>query len=302
MSDAPVKPENIDTPQGLAFAMAAYLMWGFMPLYMKMLAHIPPAEVVAHRIIWSIPIAAMVLIALRRTSDLVTALRTPRTLIMACVTAILVSINWGIYVWSIAAERAIDAALGYYINPLFSVALGALLLGERPTKAQGVAIALAALAVVVLWVDAGTLPWAAVGLTVSWGFYAFFKKSLPVGPNQGFLLEVLILLPLAVGYLIYLSFTGQGHFTASGADMALLMGAGVVTAVPLMTYANGAKLLRLSTIGVLQYVAPTLIFLNAVLVFGEPFDRARMIAFPLIWAALVVYSVSMWRQLRHSRM
>ena len=302
MSSTSAKPENVDTPQGLAFALAAYLMWGFMPLYMKMLAHIPAAEVVAHRIIWSIPIAAMVLIVLRRTSDLITALRTPRTLLMACVTAILVSINWGIYVWSIAAERAIDAALGYYINPLFSVALGALLLGERPTKAQGVAIALAALAVVVLWVDAGTLPWAAVGLTVSWGFYAFFKKSLPVGPNQGFLLEVLILLPLAVGYLIYLTVTGQGHFTASGSDMAFLMGAGVVTAVPLMTYANGAKLLRLSTIGVLQYVAPTLIFLNAVLVFGEPFDHARMIAFPLIWAALVIYSVSMWRQLRHSRM
>lgn len=302
MSETPAKPENIDTSQGLAFAIAAYLMWGFMPLYMKMLAHIPPAEVVAHRVIWALPIAAALLIYLRRTSDLVQALRTPRTLIMACVTALLISVNWGIYVWSIASGRAIDAALGYYINPLFSVALGALLLGERPTKAQGVAIALAVLAVLVLWIDAGSLPWAAVGLTVSWGFYAFFKKSLPVGPNQGFLLEVLILLPLALGYAGYLMVTGQGHFTASGTDMALLMGAGVVTAVPLITYANGAKLLRLSTIGVLQYIAPTLIFLVAVLVFGEPFDHARMIAFPLIWAALVIYSVSMWRQLRHSRM
>jgi len=302
MSNKPVKPANVDTPQGLAFAMAAYLMWGFMPLYMKMLAHIPPAEVVAHRVIWSVPIAAVVLIVLGRTNDLIEALRTPRTLIMACVTAVLVSINWGIYVWSIASDRALDAALGYYINPLFSVALGAMLLGERPTKAQGVAIALAALAVAVLWIDAGTLPWAAVGLTVSWGFYAFFKKSLPVGPNQGFMLEVLILLPLGLGYVTYLSTTGQGHFTVAGTDMAWLMGAGVVTAVPLMTYANGAKLLRLSTIGVLQYIAPTLIFLVAVLVFGEPFDHARMIAFPMIWVALVIYSVSMWRQLRHSKM
>ncbi|CUH63338.1 putative chloramphenical resistance permease RarD [Thalassovita gelatinovora] len=302
MTDAPVKPKNIDTPQGLAFALAAYLMWGVMPLYMKMLAHIPPAEVVAHRVIWSVPIAAVVLIVLRRTQDLVEALKSPRILIMACVTAALVSVNWGIYVWSIATDHALDAALGYYINPLFSITLGGLFLGERLSRAQFAAIGLAALAVAILWWDAGTLPWAAVGLTVTWGFYAFFKKSLPVGPNQGFLLEVLILLPPALAYQFYLSTTGQGHFAGSGFDTALLMGAGAVTAVPLMIYANGAKLLRLSTIGILQYIAPTMIFLVAVLVFDEPFGRARMFAFPLIWAALVIYSVSMWRQLRHSKM
>ena len=301
MSQTALKSKNEDTPQGLAFAMTAYLIWGVLPLYMKLLSHVPAIEVVAHRVIWSVPIAAAVLLILRRTSALMEALRSPRVLAMACVTAALVTVNWGIYVWSIAADRALDAALGYYINPLFSVCLGALLLGERLTRAQLVAVGLAGSAVIVLWVDAGSLPWPAVGLTVSWGFYAFFKKSLPIGPNQGFLLEVLILMPFALGYLIYLGTTGQGSFGAEMNTTVLLIGTGFVTAGPLMIYANGAKLLKLSTIGVLQYVAPTMIFLVAVFLFDEPFGQARMIAFPLIWAALVIYTVSLIRQLRSSQ-
>jgi chloramphenicol-sensitive protein RarD len=288
--------ENTDTPQGLAFAISAYVLWGFLPLYMKLLAHIPAAEVVAHRVLWSVPVAGLLLVVLGRTSDLRAALTSPRTLVMACVTAALISVNWGIYVWSIASGHALDAALGYYINPLFSIALGALLLRERLTRTQLAAIALAAAAVVVLTLEAGRLPWAAVGLTLSWGFYALFKRMLPVGPNQGFMLEVLILTPPALGYLAYMSATGGTHF--AGFDMLLLMGCGLVTAVPLIVYANGAKLLRLSTIGILQYIAPTMIFLVAVFAFGEEFGRARMIAFPMIWAALVIYSIPLIRQLR----
>ena len=292
------KPETGDTPQGLAFALTAYFMWGFLPLYMKLVAHIPPVEVVAHRILWSVPIAAVLLILMRRVADLKTALRSPRVLAMGCVTASLITINWGIYVWSIGAGYALEAALGYYINPLFSIALGALLLGERLTRAQLVAVALAGLAVVILTVEAGRLPVAALGLTVSWGFYAFFKKSLPIGPNQGFLLEVLILTLPALGYLAYLTSTGQSHFAVTSVDTVLLMGCGVVTAVPLIIYANGAKLLKLSTIAILQYIAPTMIFLCAVFVFKEPFGGARLVAFPLIWAALVIYSTSLLREMR----
>ena len=298
----PTARTNEDTPQGLAFALGAYGLWGFLPLYMKLLAHVPAAEVVAHRVIWSLPIAAAVLILLRRTDALRHALRTPRMLAMGCVTAALITINWGVYVWAIAAGQTLDAALGYYINPLFSVFLGAVLLGERLTRAQMAAIALVAGAVLVLALDAGRLPWVALALTVSWGFYALAKKSLPIGPNQGFLLEILILTPFALGYVIYLGLQGQSHLT-SGLDRTswLLIGCGVVTAVPLMLYANGAKLLRLSTIGILQYVAPTLIMLCAVLAFGEEFGRARMIAFPMIWAALVIYSWSMLRQMREAK-
>lgn len=288
--------ENIDTPQGLAFAISAYVLWGFLPLYMKLVAHIPAAEVVVHRVLWSVPVAGILLIALGRTKDLKTALNSPRTLAMGCVTAALISVNWGIYVWSIASGHALDAALGYYINPLFSIALGAVLLRERLAPTQLVAIALAAAAVLVLTIEAGRVPWVAISLTLTWGFYAFFKKMLPVGPNQGFMLEVLILTPPALAYAGYLAINGQSHF--SGSDIILLMGCGLVTAVPLIVYANGAKLLRLSTIGILQYIAPTMIFLVAVFVFGEEFGRARMIAFPMIWAALVVYSIPLVRQLR----
>ena len=286
------KSEDTDSLSGFGFALSAYLLWGVLPLYMKLLSHIPPAEVVAHRVIWSIPLAGLVLVALGRTADIKTALTSPRMLAMGCVTAALISVNWGIYVWTITSGNALEAALGYYINPLFSVFLGFALLGERLKPLQWVAIGLAFVAVVVLTLDAGRLPLAAIGLTVSWGFYAFFKKWLAIGPNQGFLLEVLILALPALGYWVYLGATGVSHFQT---DLWLLLGCGVVTAIPLMLYANGAKGLRLTTIAIMQYIAPTMIFLVAVFVFGEPFGQARAIAFPMIWAALVLYSVSMWR-------
>ena len=292
-------PENNDTLAGFGYALSAYLIWGFLPLFMKALAHIPPVEVIAHRVIWSIPIAAAVLLWQGRTDDLLRALQTPKMLGMAIVTASLVSVNWFIYVWAIGTGHALDAALGYYINPLFSVFLGFVILKERMSRLQSIAIALAVLAVVVLTVDAGRLPIVALGLALTWGIYAYFKKSLPIGPNQGFLLEVLILAPMALAYILWLARAGTGHFAVgSGFDTAMLMATGLVTAIPLMLYANGAKLLRLSTIGVLQYIPPTMIFLTAVLLFGEPFGLAKMIAFSMIWAALALYTWSFFAQKR----
>ncbi|MGX9356363.1 EamA family transporter RarD [Roseobacteraceae bacterium S113] len=296
---APLAATNEDTPQGLAFALGAYVLWGFLPLYLKALEHISPIEVVAHRILWSVPIAGLVLIVLRRTDALREALRTPRMLGMGVVTAALISVNWAIYVWAISVDRTLEASLGYYMNPLMSVFLGAVLLGERITRLQLVAIGLAVLAVCVLTYETGSLPLPALGLMLSWGFYALAKKQLPIGPNQGFLLEVLLLTPPALVYLGWLMARGESSFLAgSPLDTWMLLGCGLVTAVPLMLYANGAKLLRLSTVGILQYVAPTMIFLVAVFVFDEPFGRAQAIAFPLIWAAVILYSISMLRGLR----
>lgn len=293
---------NQDTPRGFAFAVTAYLLWGYLPIYMKAVAHISPAEIIAHRVIWSVPIAGAVLLLMGRTGDLKVALTTPRMLAMGMVTATLISINWGIYVWAIAVGKTLDAALGYYINPLFSVFLGAVLLGERMNRAQIAAILLAVAAVAILTWDAGRLPMVSVGLTLSWGFYAFFKKWLSIGPNQGFMLEVLLLSGPALLYIGYLVATGQNHlFAGNPRDSWLLLGCGVVTAVPLLFYANGAKLLRLSTIGILQYIAPTLIFLVAVFLFGEEFGEARMIAFPMIWLALVIYSASLLQNARRAR-
>ncbi|MDO5630584.1 MAG: EamA family transporter RarD [Paracoccus sp. (in: a-proteobacteria)] len=289
--------DQSDSPSGLTLAVGTYVFWGFLPLFMKQLAHIPPAEVIAHRIIWSLPIALAVLLAQRKGAHVWQALRNPRLLAMAAICATLISVNWLIYVWSIANDRAIEAALGYYINPLFSVFLGATLLGERLNRMQIVAIVLAAAAVLVLTVSAGRLPLVALGLTFSWGFYAYFKRRLPLGPNQGFTMEVLLLLPLALGYVIWLTGQGQAHFATTGwHDTLFLLGCGPVTAIPLLMYANAAKQVRLSTMGVLQYIAPTMIFLTAVFVFGETFRGAQMIAFPMIWASLVIYSVVLVRQ------
>ena len=300
---APAQPLGGDTPRGFLFALTAYLMWGFLPLYFRLVEHVGILEVLAHRVVWSLPIALAVLLALGRTDALREAIRTPRMLAMACITAALISVNWGIYVWAIHSEQALQAALGYYINPLFSIFLGAVLLGERLSARQWAAVALAALAVGILTLDAGRLPLVALSLTVSWGFYAYFKRSLPIGPNQGFTLEVLLLMPVALGYLVWLQGQGALHFTQGGTrDVALLVGCGVITAVPLMIYANGAKLLTLSSIAIMQYIAPTMIFLIAVFVFAEPFGTARAIAFPMIWAALVLYtSEILGRRLRRAR-
>jgi chloramphenicol-sensitive protein RarD len=243
-----------------------------------------------------LPIAAIVLLAQGRTADLRRALRTPSMLGMAAVTAVLISVNWGVYVWAIGAGHTLDAALGYYINPLFSIFMGAVLLKEQLSKLQKYAVLLAAFAVIVLTVGAGRLPVIAMALMLSWGFYAYFKKQLPIGPNQGFTLEAMLLAPFALAYVIYAQISGTSHFLQGNtSDTAMLFGCGVVTAVPLMLYANGAKLLRLSTIGIMQYVAPTMIFLTAVFVFDEPFGLPRMIAFPMIWAALVLYTIAMFR-------
>ncbi|WP_171238678.1 EamA family transporter RarD [Ruegeria sp. HKCCA5763] len=298
MANTPPASQNADTPKGLALAVTAYVLWGFLPLYLKALDHIGPVEVVAHRIIWSVPVAGLLLVILGRTRDIKAALTNPKMLGMAALTAALISVNWAIYVWAISTGHALDAALGYYINPLFSIALGAILLREPLTRTQLVAVGLAALGVLVLVLEAGRLPWAALGLMVSWGFYAFFKRSLPIGPNQGFLLEVLILLIPALVYVTFLGVQGTGKFGVALSDTLLLSCAGIVTAVPLLVYANGAKLVRLSTMGILQYIAPTMIFVTAITVFGEKIDTGRMIAFPLIWAALIVYSIPMIRQAR----
>lgn len=296
---APTSDQNRDTPAGFAYAVTAYLLWGFLPLYMKALAQIDTLEVLAHRVIWSVPIALAILAWRGRAAAVVRSLGDVRTLGMAAMTAALISVNWGIYVWSIQRGHALDAALGYYINPLFSIFLGAVLLKERLSSAQKAAIALAVLAVATLTWEAGRLPLVALSLTLSWGLYAYLKKRLPLGPNQGFTLEVILLLPFALGFALWSEVQGKAVFLHSGAwDTGLLLGCGVVTAVPLMIYANGAKLLRLSTIGILQYIAPTMIFLTAIFLFDEPFGGARLVAFPMIWVALAIYTAALVRQAR----
>ena len=280
--------------RGFLLALGAYFLWGLLPFYMKAVAHLPLAEVIAHRIVWSVPIAALVLVWAGRTADFKAALRSPRTMAMAALTAALISVNWGIYVWAIAVDRTVETALGYYINPLVVVVVGALLLGERLNRLQIAAVVLAAVAVTVLTIEGGKLPWVSLALAFSFAAYGFFRKTLPIGPSQGFLVEVLLLSVPALGYIVYLIATGQDHIVSSnGTDTALLIGCGPITSIPLLLFAFGAKLLRLSTIGIMQYIAPTMVFLIAVLIFDEPFGTTQAVAFALIWAALAIYSWSM---------
>ncbi len=292
--DAGRRPvRDSDATRGFLFALVAYLIWGMLPFYMKAVSHIPPVEVVAHRVVWSMPIAWVVLVALGRTADLKVALRSPRMLAMAMLTAAIISLNWGIYIWAIAAGRTVETALGYYINPLVTVLLGATLLGERLDRIQIVAIGLAVLAVAVMTVESGGIPWVSLSLAFTFAAYGYFRKTLPIGPSQGFFLEVLLLLPPALGYMVWLETTGRGHFFADGgANVGILLLAGPATAVPLILYAFGAKLLRISTIGIMQYIAPTMVALIAVFAFGEPFGMDRMVAFGLIGLALALYTWS----------
>jgi chloramphenicol-sensitive protein RarD len=298
-SDQAEKPVvgNEDTPAGLMLALGVYLLWGALPLYLKMVSHIPPLEVVAHRVLWSLPIAAAALIVRGRLGEVWQLLRQPSKIGMAMVTAALITANWLVYVYAIGSGHTVQAALGYYINPLISVLIAAIVLREQLRLGQMIAIGLAAIAVAILAWDAGGLPWISLTLATTWAFYALFRKTLPLGPNQGFFLEVLILTVPALACIIYLEAGGNGHFVAlaSASDPWLLAFAGVATAVPLMIYANAAKLLRLSTIGIMQYIAPSFVFLIAIFVFHEPFGATKLVAFVFIWASLIVYSWSMFR-------
>jgi chloramphenicol-sensitive protein RarD len=286
-----------DTLPGFLYALTAYLLWGVLPIYIKAVEAIPPLEVVAHRVLWSLPIAGAVLAFRGRMGDIGALLKQPRMIGMAMVPAAFVSVNWLTYVYAIGSGHALESALGYYINPLVSIIIAAMLLGERLSGLKLVAVGLAAIAVAILAYDAGGIPWISLVLALTWGFYAFFKRRLPLGPNQGFFLEVLLLVGPAFAYIVYLEATGSGHFLSGGSSRhtALLMLAGVITAVPLMIYANGAKLLKLSTIAIMQYIAPTIVFLMAIFLFHEPFDTGKLIAFVFIWAALIVYTCSMFR-------
>lgn len=285
--------------RGLLLALTAYGLWGLLPLFMKAVAHISPLEVLAHRALWSVPIAGAVLLVLGRTADIRKAFVTPRMLGMAALTAGLISINWGVYVWAITVGRTVETALGYYINPLVSIAMGALILREKLSPFQIAAVALAASAVLVLTINTGGVPWVSLILAFSFACYGFLRKTLPIGPSQGFFLETFILSIPALGYALWLAAKGQGHFGTTGMDdTLLLLACGPVTAVPLLLYAFGAKLLKVTTIGIMQYIAPTMIFLIAVFVFGEPFGGVRAVAFVLIWTALAIYT---WPLLRARR-
>jgi chloramphenicol-sensitive protein RarD len=282
---------------GAAAAALAYCLWGIFPLYIKQVASVSPLEIVAQRSVWCLVFMLVLLAVLKRFAWLRDALRQPRTLAVFAASALLLSANWLIYVWAVNNGRVLDASLGYFINPLFNVLLGYLVLKERPRAGQWAAVALAALGVLWLTLGAGQLPWVALVLAASFGLYGLLRKTAPLGAIEGLTLETLVLAPLMAALMAWFIFSGTGRFTHGGAVLdAWLLLAGPFTAVPLLLFAYGARRVTLATLGLLQYLGPSIQFLLGVYVYHEPFEPARFVGFGLIWAALVVYSgEGLWR-------
>jgi len=285
------------SPRGLAACATAFTLWGLFPAYLHPLSGVPPLEIVAHRIVWSCLFLLGVLLWRAELGALTTTLGQPRLLAGLASSAFLITCNWLVYVWSVTHGHIVESSLGYYINPLVNVLLGVLVLRERPTGAQWSAIALAALAVLYLAVQAGRPPWIAFALAMSFSLYGFVRKIISVDALPGLATETLLLLPLAFGYLAWREMSGVATFGHTGFALAtLLIGSGIVTAVPLFLFAYGARRLPYSTVGVLQYIGPTLQLACGVIFYHESFEPARAAGFALLWAALILYAAEgLWR-------
>ena len=286
------------TSPGLGYAFAAFGMWGFFPLFFPLLAPATPLEIVAHRVVWSL-LLCLVLVALGCSwGELRAVLRSRRTLGLLTVASLLLAANWLTFVFAVLAGHTVDASRGYYINPIVTVALAVVVLGERMRTAQWVALGFGAAAVVVIWLGYGSVPWVALVLAAPFGLYGLAKNRAgrTVGASTGLAVETLVLVPLAGPYLAWLHMNGQGSFGAHGAGhAALLASLGVMTAMPLLAFASATRRLPLSVVGLIQYLTPTLQLLVAVLVFHEEMPAARWWGFVLVWFALTILAVDGWR-------
>jgi len=280
---------------GILYAALAYVAWGLFPLYFKQVTQVPSLEVVMHRTLWSLVFVFAVLAVRRQWAWMTAVVRQPRVLGAFALSAVLLSGNWLTYVWAVQNHHVVDASLGYFILPLVNVALGFAFLHERPRPGQWLAVAVAAAGVLWLTVQAGRLPWIALVLALSFGFYGLLRKVAVLGALEGLALETLVLAPVAAAVLGWWAWQGQGALLQADAPtLGWLLLAGPLTAVPLLLFAAGARLIPLATLGILQYISPSLQFALGVWVFHEPFQPARLAGFVLIWAALCVYTAEGW--------
>ena len=292
------------TRAGILFGLAAYGFWGITPIYFKALtgdyyhllngATVPAIEILAHRIVWSVVFLAFILTMRKQWGELIYAVRTPKTLITLIITTGLIGINWFVFIWAVGHGRILETSLGYYMNPLVNVFLGMVFLRERLRIGGWIALSIAAVGVGILTLagaEGDHFPWIAILLAFSFGMYGLLRKIAPVNGVPGLAFETMLLAPIALGFLIHLANQGEGHFlTVNMSADTLLIAAGLVTIFPLICFANAARRLRLSTLGFLQYVAPTENFLLGVFMFGESVTPARWVAFAFIWVALAIYS------------
>lgn len=282
--------ESIDRG-GLLATLMAFVLWGLFPLYWVLLKTVPALQIIAHRILWCALFVGLWLLWRDGRGWLRTALSHPRTLAILMLSSVLISVNWGIYIWAVLSGHVVEASLGYFINPLINVLIGVLLLGERLNRAQTIAVSIAALGVLWLTVQYGSPPWVALSLALSFGFYGYLRKRVAVDAVPGLGIESLLLSAPALAFLLWAEASGAGQFGHAGLSTNLLLAlGGALTAIPLIGFAYGARRIPYSLVGILQYLAPTLQLLIGVLLLGEPFTGVQAIGFGCIWLALLIYA------------
>ncbi|WP_298982347.1 EamA family transporter RarD [uncultured Roseibium sp.] len=285
--------------RGLMFGFAAYGMWGFFPAYYKLTDTVPADIVVSHRILWSVLFVGLYLYLRGRWSEVREVFRQPNVLKGLCASASFIAVNWLVFVWAIANEQVLDVSLGYFINPLVSIVVGLVVLHERLSIGQGIAVGIAALAVLMQAVLAGGLPWVSLVLAFSFAGYGYVRKVTPVKATPGMFVETLLLMPLASLYVLLSLSWGEDALVLNDLPvLAALAGTGIVTALPLIFFSSAARRLPLFMLGLMQYMAPSMHFLMAVYVWGEPLDPTKLMAFALIWVALVVFTFDSWHRYR----
>lgn len=288
------------TKLGILYATAAYILWGFLPVYWKLVENVPAGEILAHRIIWSFVFMLVIVTCVRKwvpfIRELTVIIRDKKKLIGISLAGLIVSMNWLTYIWAVNSDHVVQASLGYYINPLVSILLGIIVLGERLSRRQIISCLLAAVGVIYLTVSFRVFPWVSIILAMTFAVYGLLKKTVDIDTMFGLTIETMVVTPIALIYLLTLPETAFQLTNILTATNLLLMGAGVVTAVPLLLFAAGAKRIPLNMVGFLQYVAPTIMLILGVFVYNEPFTRAHGVAFTLIWIALIIYMGSVSHQ------
>jgi chloramphenicol-sensitive protein RarD len=285
-----------EAQKGILAVLASGLIWGFSPIYYKLLTHVPPIELLAHRVLWSVIFFVLLLGFQRRLGALRTAIITRRSVAILFLGACLIGVNWYIFIWSIQVEKATEASLGYFIFPLVVVTMGWIGFGERLSWLQNIAIALAAAAVILMTVSKGLFPWIALVIAFSFSLYGYVKKTILTGPVVSVTAEVLLLVPLAVTVLYFFHRGGAGSFGKAGFDTLLLMVSGPLTATPLIFFSYAAKRISMATLGLANYLNPTIQFFCAIVIFNEPINSVQFFSFAMIWLALALYSLEGFRK------
>lgn len=294
--------EAVRAKQGVIFALAAYTFWGIAPVYFKLVKQVPAFEILAHRIIWAFVLVLILIIAMRRMDRILPIVRSPKLIIRLTIATLLLGGNWFLFIWAINTDHLLDASLGYYINPLLNVAIGMIFFGEKMRRLQLVAIALAVTGVAIQVITFGAVPWVALALASSFATYGAIRKRLPVDSISGLWLETAILTPVMLSYLLFFANSTASDLSANSWQLnALLVAAGLVTTVPLLCFTAAAQRIRYSTLGFFQYIAPSLMFLLAVLAYGEPLQESKLVTFVIIWSALALYTIDSVVQRQRSR-